>query len=162
MSYTSVGRNKVYASIEDLPQNQKIVNGDRILIQTDEGTALVDYEDIKIDLGHTTFGTQITSLIEFTSTVQAFVDTMQSEFLAIKDETVTMKNNINQIQQQMECCKLLFKYIMGAAQGESNNTITKQVQNTLSGAGRTMFDECMDAVKIKELTFTFRDWNLIS
>lgn len=69
MSYTSVGRNKVYTSIEDLPQNQKIVNGDRILIQTDEGTALVDYEDIKIDLGHTTFGTQITSLIEFTSTV---------------------------------------------------------------------------------------------
>lgn len=69
MSYTAVGRNKVYASIEDLPENQKLVDGDRILIQTDDGTALVDYANVKIDLNHTTFSTQITNLIEFTSTV---------------------------------------------------------------------------------------------
>jgi hypothetical protein len=59
MSYTSVGRNKVYASIEDLPENQKLVDGDRILIQTEDGTALIDYSNIKIDLEHTTFGTQV-------------------------------------------------------------------------------------------------------
>ena len=69
MSYTAVGRNKVYASIEDLPENQKLVDGDRILIQTDDGTALIDYANVKIDLNHTTFSTQITNLIEFTSTV---------------------------------------------------------------------------------------------
>lgn len=57
MSYTSVGRNKVYASIEDLPENQKLVNGDRIIIQSSDGTALVDYENIRIDLEHTTFST---------------------------------------------------------------------------------------------------------
>jgi hypothetical protein len=32
MSYTKIGRNKVYASIEDLPENLKLVDGDRILI----------------------------------------------------------------------------------------------------------------------------------
>mgnify|MGYP003306090885 CR=1 FL=1 len=57
MSYTSVGKNKVYASINDLPENQKLVNGDRIIIQTEDGTALVDYENIKLDLNHVTFGT---------------------------------------------------------------------------------------------------------
>jgi hypothetical protein len=59
MSYTSVGRKKVYASIEDLPENQKLVDGDRILIQTEDGTALVDYSNVKIDLNHCTFGTQV-------------------------------------------------------------------------------------------------------
>lgn len=57
MSYTSIGKNKVYASINDLPENQKLVNGDRIIIQTEDGTALVDYENIKLDLNHVTFGT---------------------------------------------------------------------------------------------------------
>jgi fructose-1,6-bisphosphatase len=83
MSYTSVGRNKVYASIEDLPENQKIVNGDRILIQTDDGTALVDYENIKIDLNHVTFGTQISQLVQFTATVEEFVEQIRNDFDAI-------------------------------------------------------------------------------
>jgi hypothetical protein len=40
-----------------------LVNGDRILIQTDDGTALIDYANVKIDLAHTTFETQVTNLI---------------------------------------------------------------------------------------------------
>lgn len=83
MSYTAVGKNKVYASIEDLPENQKLVNGDRILIQTDDGTALVDYENIKIDLNHVTFGTQISQLVQFTATVEEFVEQIQNDFEAI-------------------------------------------------------------------------------
>ena len=57
MSYTNIGKKKVYASINDLPENQKLVNGDRIIIQTEDGTALVDYENIKLDLNHVPFGT---------------------------------------------------------------------------------------------------------
>lgn len=83
MSYTSVGRNKVYASIEDLPENQKLVDGDRIIIQTEDGTALVDYSNVKIDLAHVTFGTQISQLIDFTSLVEQFIDQMNTEFQTI-------------------------------------------------------------------------------
>lgn len=59
MSYTTIGRNKVYASIEDLPENLKLSNGDRLIIQTDNGTALVDWENVKIDEEHTSFATNM-------------------------------------------------------------------------------------------------------
>lgn len=74
MAITSVGKNRAYASIEDLPENQTLVDGDRILIQTDDGTALVDFANVKIDLKHTTFETQLTSVIEFTNTVTNFIE----------------------------------------------------------------------------------------
>jgi hypothetical protein len=48
MAITNVGKNRVYASIKDLPENQKIVDGDRIIIDTEEGTCLVDYSNLKI------------------------------------------------------------------------------------------------------------------
>jgi hypothetical protein len=62
MSFTAIGRNKVYASIEDLPENLKLVNGDRLLIQTDNGTALVDWENVKVTADHTNFGDTIDDL----------------------------------------------------------------------------------------------------
>ncbi len=161
MSYTSVGRNKVYASIEDLPQNQKIVNGDRILIQTEDGTALVDYSNIKIDLEHVTFATQITSLIEFTSTVDAFVDTMQAEFMSIKQQTVTMKNDLDELKQQMNCCKLMFKLMMGLMDKESTPNLQKLINENLSGAGLTMYTECVNSLKQKDTQFTFINRNLL-
>ena len=150
MSYTAVGRNKVYASIEDLPENQKLVDGDRILIQTEDGTALVDYANVKIDLNHTTFSTQITSLIEFSSAVESFVDTMEAEFTAIKEESITMKNKLEEIQQQMECVKLLFKFVMGYVNKAEDKTINMELDNTLTGAGRAMYDECINALKTVE------------
>jgi len=76
MAITNVGKNRVYASIKDLPENQSIVDGDRIIIDTEEGTCLVDYSNIKIDLDHTTFGTQFSEMVNFTSTVNAFVTQM--------------------------------------------------------------------------------------
>jgi hypothetical protein len=139
MSYTAVGKNKVYASIEDLPENQKLVNGDRILIQTDDGTALVDYENIKIDLNHVTFGTQISQLVEFTATVEQFVQQIQTDFDAIQEETANMKISISELQDKMECCKLLFQHIMGSVAGESSKFIESQVQSTLKGTGLEMY-----------------------
>ena len=139
MSYTAIGRNKVYASIEDLPENQKLVNGDRILIQTDDGTALVDYENIKIDLNHVTFGTQISQLIQFTATVEQFVEQIQNDFTSIQEETSNMKIAISELQDKMECCKLLFQHIMGSVAGESSKYIESQVQSTLKGTGMEMY-----------------------
>ena len=123
MSYTSVGRNKVYASIEDLPENQKLVDGDRILIQTDDGTALVDYANIKIDLNHCTFGTQISQLIEFTTSVEQYIDEINTEFETLKEETTNVKNSVTKLQEQLEGCKLLLKFILGSANSYSQGYI---------------------------------------
>ena len=73
MAITNVGKNRVYASIKDLPENQKIVDGDRIIIDTEEGTCLVDYSNFKIDLSHTTFGEEFSQMFSYTSTVTAFI-----------------------------------------------------------------------------------------
>ena len=161
MSYTAVGRNKVYASIEDLPQNQKIVNGDRILIQTEDGTALVDYANIKIDLEHVTFATQITNLVQFTSTVDAFVDTMENEFTALKEESVTMKNDIEEIKQQMTACKLLIQLIMGRTASQSTKNLQNLIDNTLTGTGLALYEDCINSVLDKDPSFTFINRNLL-
>ena len=80
MAITNVGKNRVYASIKDLPENQKIVDGDRIIIDTEEGTCLVDYSNLKIDLEHTTFGDQFSDMVSYTSTVTSFISQIGEEF----------------------------------------------------------------------------------
>lgn len=161
MSYTAIGRNKVYASIEDLPENQKLVNGDRILIQTDDGTALVDYENIKIDLNHVTFGTQISQLIQFTATVEQFVEQIQNDFTSIQEETSNMKIAISELQDKMECCKLLFQHIMGSVAGESSKYIESQIQGSLKGAGLEMYQQCKDSLQANAPNFDFNTYCLI-
>ena len=93
MSYTAIGRKKVYASIEDLPENQKLVNGDRLLLQTEDGTALIDYENVKIDLQHTTFGDQFRNLMELSSTVESFASTLNTDIDDIKQDIKDLKAN---------------------------------------------------------------------
>jgi hypothetical protein len=75
MSYTKIGRNKVYASIEDLPENLKLVNGDRLLIQTDNGTALVDWENITISKDKTDFREELEDFENFVLATNAYTST---------------------------------------------------------------------------------------
>jgi methyl-accepting chemotaxis protein len=95
MSYTAIGRKKVYASIEDLPENQKLVNGDRLLLQTEDGTALIDYENVKIDLQHTTFGDQFRNLVELSSTVESFASLLNTDIEDIKNAIEELKANVD-------------------------------------------------------------------
>lgn len=101
MSYTAIGRKKVYASIEDLPENQKLVNGDRLLLQTEDGTALVDYENVKIDLQHTTFGDQFRNLVELSSTVESFSQTLNEEIESINEKISDLENSSNAIKNSL-------------------------------------------------------------
>ena len=98
MSYTAIGKNKVYASIEDLPENQTLANGDRLLVQTEEGTVLVDYENIKIDTAHTDFGDKIEALIQFTSEAESFI-----EQILIANEN--LKKNVEQLTSELQKLK---------------------------------------------------------
>ena len=99
MSYTAIGKNKVYASIEDLPENQTLANGDRLLVQTEEGTVLVDYENIKIDTAHTNFGDKIEALIQFTSEAESFI-----EQILIDNEN--LKKDVNQLRDDLKKLEL--------------------------------------------------------
>lgn len=80
MSLTVVNSKKVYADINDLPENIGINDGDRFIVQTDDGTALVDYENIRIDLDHTTFGTVVTELQEFQGLATNFITEISTQF----------------------------------------------------------------------------------
>lgn len=162
MSYTAVGKNKVYASIEDLPENQKLVDGDRILIQTEDGTALVDYTNVKIDLAHVTFGTQISQLIEFTSTVEQFIQEMDSEFNAIKEETTQLKSKVQELQEQMGACRLLFKYILGAARTYGDEYIQQLAEGQLAAHGLELYHDCRQSVEASVPDFEFNKYNLLT
>ena len=92
MSYTAIGKNKVYASIEDLPENQTLSNGDRLLVQTEEGTVLVDYENIKIDIAHTNFGDKIQAVIDFTANVGDYLNQFQSTLEDLRSRVSALEN----------------------------------------------------------------------
>ena len=52
--------NTIYYNIRELPEIFAIENGNLILVETETGTNILDYENFIIDLDHTTFGETIT------------------------------------------------------------------------------------------------------
>ena len=158
MAVTNVGKNRVYASIKDLPENQSIVDGDRIIIDTEEGTCLVDYANFKIDLNHTTFGNQFSDMVNYTSTVTSFITQMEEEFSTIQEETTSLKKKMEDLESMMDCTKLMIQFIMGTCSGENTKYPLNQAAANLSGRGLTMFNECMAAMDGKD--FSFSRYNL--
>lgn len=95
MSFTAIGRNKVYASIEDLPENLKLVNGDRLLIQTDNGTALVDWENVKVPADHTDFKDTIDEL-------KSYIDQTNSYFSNVNDRIEAFERAVEDFANEFE------------------------------------------------------------
>ena len=161
MAITTVGKNRVYASINDLPQNQTLVDGDRILIQTDDGTALVDYQNIKIELAHTTFETQFSNMVNFTAQVTSFMEQMEEQFSTIQEDTNQVKVTVNELAEKMECVKLMLKFIMGSVDNATKNDITNEVESTLTGQGLIMYNECIEAMEKAGVSdYQFNMYNL--
>ncbi|MBO5826964.1 MAG: hypothetical protein J6R59_00600 [Paludibacteraceae bacterium] len=94
MSFTTIGRNKVYASIEDLPENLKLVNGDRLLIQTDNGTALVDWENVKVPADHTEFGDTIDDIKSYIDEVKNYFDDYRLRLENLDDAVRDISNEL--------------------------------------------------------------------
>jgi hypothetical protein len=94
MSYTKIGRNKVYASIEDLPENLKLVNGDRLLIQTDNGTALVDWENITISKDKTDFREELDEFTDFVIATEAYVSTFNENLRVLSKGVEELSNEL--------------------------------------------------------------------
>ena len=158
MAITNVGKNRVYASIKDLPENQSIVNGDRIIIDTEEGTCLVDYSKVKIDLEHTSFGEQFSQMVDYTSSVTAFMNQMEEDFSSLKEETASLTNKVSDLESQMDAVKMLIQLIMGSYAGEKSDAPDALAKNELSNKGLALYNECMMAMDGKD--FTFSRYNL--
>ena len=158
MAITNVGKNRVYASIKDLPENQSIVNGDRIIIDTEEGTCLIDYANLKIDLEHTTFGEQFSEMVSYTSTVTAFVTQMEQDFAMMQEETASLTGKMKDMEDMMDCVKLMLQMVMGTCATQNEEYPLNVASSTLKGRGLAMFQECMSAMDGKD--FTFSRYNL--
>lgn len=155
MSYTVVGNRKVYASIEDLPENQKLTDGDRILIQTSDGTALIDYANIKIDPAHTTFENTLTSLVDFTSTVQAFISAVETNVDNLMTEMSSAKNKITEFDEKIAALSYIMKLIMGKCHNKESDYVTNLTNSTLSGSGLTLFNEILNEAREGYSDFDF-------
>lgn len=114
MSITNVGNNRVYASIQDIPQTSSLINGDRIIIQTDDGTKLVDYENIKIDLNHTTFGSQFSEMVSYVTLSTTTLTELLEKTEAIDDEINYIKSDLQKLKAHHAIIQFIIKGITGA------------------------------------------------
>jgi hypothetical protein len=100
-------------------------------------------------------------LIEFTSTVEQYIDQMDVEFTEIKEETSAMKVDIQRLNEQMDCCKLLFKYIMGQVRDYQTSHIQETTEGKLSAEGLAMYEECLESIRESVPDFSFNRYNLL-
>ena len=147
MSYTVVGNKKIYASIEDLPENQRISDGDRILIQTSDGTALIDYANIRINPAHTTFESTLTSLVEFTSTVQSYIAEFQISYDSLTTDITAAKGKITEFDEKIAALTFMLKLVMGKCHNKDEDFITNLANTTLNGSGLTLYNEILNEAR---------------
>lgn len=159
MSIKVVSSSKVYASIEDLPENMGIFDGDRFVIQTDDGTALFDYQNLKIDLDHTTFGEIVSDMQEFQSLASTFITEMSSNMTAAQDDISVVKNDITTTQEQLDAIKLILQLMMGTYSGASEEAIELE-KNKLTQNGQNYMSEVYETVKEIDIDFSLTQKNL--
>lgn len=77
-------------NIKDYPQINTIQEGDFLIVETPEGTAIIDYGDVKINLDQTTFQPVISGLVATTTQLSSDFATLSSN---IYDSLVDRINN---------------------------------------------------------------------
>lgn len=159
MAVTNVGKNRVYASIKDLPENQSILDGDKIIVDTDTGTCLIDYSNFKIDLEHTTFGQQFYDVVDLATSSANFIEQVQEQFLTIQQDTQDIKIKVNTLEEKMVAVELLLKLIMGSAANSNATLVNDLINNTVTGQGLLFYNRCKDAITATS-NFDFSYYNL--
>lgn len=67
----STSTNSLYVNIKELPAINDINNGDFLIVETPDGTSIIDYQDFFITLQNTTFESTIDNLQTDTQTISA-------------------------------------------------------------------------------------------
>lgn len=159
MSLTVVNSKKVYADINDLPENIGINDGDRFIVQTDDGTALVDYENIRIDLDHTTFGSVVSELQEFQSLATNFITEISTQFTTAQGDISVLQTSVGTIEQQVAAVRYILKLILGVHSGDSEEAIELD-KGDLSQEGQDFMTEVYGSVQDLDAEFSLSTNNL--
>lgn len=72
----STSANSLYVNIKELPVINDINNGDFLIVETPDGTNIIDYQDFFITLQNTTFESTITNLQTDTQTISGDLATL--------------------------------------------------------------------------------------
>ena len=70
-------------NVKELPETFAVSSGDLLLIETDEGTNIMDFDNFVIGLDNTTFGTTITEHSTDINTLSADVSTLKDDVTTI-------------------------------------------------------------------------------
>lgn len=163
MSFTVVGKTKVYASIDDLTEVGGIGDGDRFLIQTEDGTALVDYENVKIDLDHVTFAERFTGIESFMTSCEVFINQFTDEFVTFKDDVNKLAESDTHTTGKVEAMKLITALTCGTqeADGGGSEVTIEALVRELPTDGQTLYNELIADVRSKvSADFSFTTSNL--
>jgi hypothetical protein len=97
----STTTNSLYVNIKELPSINDINNGDFMIVETPDGTSIIDYQDFFITLQNTTFESTITNLQTDTQTLSTDLSDLQNKLspvfiLNTVNKTLDSTNN-NQV-----------------------------------------------------------------
>lgn len=147
MALTKVG-NRVYGRIIDLSEESGLASGDKLIFHstTTGNASIVDWSNVKVDLEHCTFGPQFSEILNFTSTAQAWVDTMTSSFNEINTRSNEVIELTGKLNDSIEAIKLLLKLMIGIANDKGTGEVNK-LKNTLTEQAREVYESIINEVE---------------
>ena len=83
-------KNLIY-NIKELPETFSIAAGDMLVVETDDGTNIMDYSNFVIGLDNTTFGTTITQHSSDLNTLYSEFDTLSTE---VETQVAEISSNV--------------------------------------------------------------------
>ena len=85
-----VDKKDLVYNVKELPETFSIATGDMLLVETDDGTNIMDFNNFVIGLDNTTFGTTITQHSTDINTLYSEVDTLSA---AVEESVAQVTSN---------------------------------------------------------------------
>ena len=82
ISMPCVDNKDLIYNVKELPETFSIATGDLLLVETDDGTNIMDFSNFVIGLDNTTFGTTITQHSTDINTLYSDIDTLSAQVAA--------------------------------------------------------------------------------
>jgi hypothetical protein len=94
ISMPCVDNKDLIYNVKELPETFSISSGDLLLVETDEGTNIMDYDNLIIGLDNTTFGTTITQHSTDINSLSANVTSLSSLSAAVDETTAALSAQV--------------------------------------------------------------------
>ena len=83
MYMASTSTNSLYVNIKELPSINDINNGDFLIVETPDGTSIIDYQDFFITLQNTTF--------------ESTIDNLQTDTQTLSTDLIELENKLSPV-----------------------------------------------------------------